>query len=130
MAAIAGKGGSAKITGANTIAQVESWNLDIDGGLVDSHSLGDSWGESTQTIMKGTGSLNCRFDLPSDANGQTAINTAALTGATITDLRLYVNSTNYYSGNAKIESISIATAVEDLVTYTVNFRTEGAWAYA
>ncbi len=129
MAAIAGKGGSAKITASNTIVEVESWSLDIDGGLVDSHSLGDSWAESTQTIKRATGTINVRWDLPNDANGQTALQTALLNGTDITDLRLYTNATNYYAGNAKVENATIDTSVDDLVTATFSIRSEGAWTY-
>ena len=129
MAAVAGKGGSAKITASNTITEVESWTGDIDAGLVDSHALGDSWGESTQTIKKGTFTINCRWNIDNDTNGQKALQDAALAGTDITDLRLYTNSTNYYAGNAKVESFGLATQVEDLVTQTFNIRTEGAWTY-
>ena len=129
MAAVAGKGGSAKITASNTVVQVESWTGDIDGGLVDSHALGDSWGESTQTIKKGTATINFRWDFENDANGQKALYDALIEGTDITDLRLYLNGVNYISGNAKVESVSLNTPVEDLVTGSFNVRSEGAWAY-
>ena len=129
MAAIAGKGGSARITASNTIVEVESWTADFDGGLVDSHSLGDSWGESTQTIKRLTATVNCRWDLPNDANGQTALQTAAFNGTDVTDVRLYTNASNYYAGNAKVESFSVSEPVDDLVTITFNLRSEGAWTY-
>ena len=129
MAAIAGKGGSVKITASNTVVEVKSWSGDIDGGLVDSHSLGDSWGESTQTILKGTFSIECKWDLPNDTNGQKALQDALLAGSDVTDLRLYHNATNYLAGNAKVESASYSTDVDDLVIVTFNVRTEGAWTY-
>ena len=129
MAAIAGKGGSARITASNTIVEVESWSIDHDAGLTDSHSLGDSWAESTQTIQRITATINVRWDIPNDANGQAAIQTAALAGSTITDLRLYTNSSNYYAGNAKVESFTVDNPVDDLVTATFNIRSEGAWTY-
>lgn len=129
MSAIAGQAGSAKITASNTIVQVESWSLDIDGGLVDSHSLGDSWAESTQTVKRWTATLNVRWAIPDDANGQAAIQTDLLAGDTLTDLRLYTNASNYYSGNAKIASMTIDTPVDDLVTATFECTGEGALSY-
>lgn len=130
MAAIAGKGGSAKITASNTIVEVESWSAIIDGGLTDSHSLDDDWAESTQTIKRWTATINVRWDLPNDANGQTALQSALLAGTTITDLRLYANASNYYSGNAKVASASIETPVDDLVTATFEITGEGALSYS
>lgn len=129
MAAVAGKGGSVKITASNTVVEVESWTADIDGGLLDSHSLGDGWAESTQNIKRLTATVNTRWDLPNDTNGQKAMQDALLAGTDLTDLRLYTNASNYYAGNAKIESASISDSVDDLVTITFNIRSEGAWTY-
>jgi len=123
MAVIAGKGGSCRIIAVAT-GEVESWSLNIDGGLVDSHSLGDDWGETTQTIKKWTGTVNVRYD-KADTN-QAALQVALLAGSVVTDLRLYTDGTNYYTGNAKVSSMSIDDPVEDLLTATFEVMGEGA----
>lgn len=127
MAAIAGKGGSAKI-GANTIAEVTSWTMDIAIDMLDSTSLGDSWREFIAGLAGATGSVEVKWDIPNDANGQTALQTAALAGTTVT-LNLYVNATNYYSGSAYVSNLNVSDPVEDLVTATFDMQFTGAVTY-
>lgn len=127
MAAIAGKGGSAKI-GANTIAEVTSWTMDIAIDMLDSTSLGDSWREFIAGLAGGTGSVEVKWDIPNDANGQTALQTAALAGTTVT-LNLYVNATNYYSGSAYVSNVNVSDPVDDLVTATFDMQFTGAVSY-
>ena len=127
MAAIAGKGGSAKI-GANAIAEVSNWSLDISTDMLDSTSLGDSWREFIAGLNGATGSVEVKWDIPNDANGQTALQNASLNGTTVT-LNLYVNSSNYYSGTAYVSNVSVEDPVEDLVTATFDAQFTGAVTY-
>lgn len=127
MAAIAGKGGSAKI-GANTIAEVTSWTMDIAIDMLDSTSLGDDWREFIAGLAGATGSVEVKWDIPNDANGQAALQTAALAGTTVT-LNLYVNATNYYSGSAYVSNVNVSDPVEDLVTATFDMQFTGAVTY-
>lgn len=127
MAAIAGKGGSAKI-GANTIAEVTSWSLDISSDMLDSTSLGDNWREFIAGLKGATASIEVKWDLPTDTNGQVALQTAMLNGTTVT-LNLYTNGTKYYSGSAYVSSLSIEDPVEDLVTATFEAQFTGAITY-
>lgn len=127
MAAIAGKGGSAKI-GANTIAEVTSWSMDISADMLDSTSLGDDWREFIAGLNGATGTVEVKWDIPNDANGQTALQNALLNGTTVT-LNLYVNATNYYSGSAYVSSLSVEDPVEDLVTATFEAQFTGAVTY-
>lgn len=127
MAAIDGKGGSAKI-GANTIAEVTSWTMDIAIDMLDSTSLGDSWREFIAGLAGATGSVEVKWDIPNDANGQTALQTAALAGTTVT-LNLYVNATNYYSGSAYVSNLNVSDPVENLVTATFDMQFTGEVTY-
>lgn len=127
MAAIAGKGGSAKI-GANTIAEVTSWSLDISSDMLDSTSLGDNWREFIAGLKGATGSVEVKWDIPNDTNGQTALQNAILNGTTVT-LNLYVNATKYYSGSAYISGLNVEDPVEDLVTATFDAQFTGAVTY-
>lgn len=127
MAAIAGKGGSARV-GANTIAEVTSWSLDVSSDMLDSTSLGDDWREFIAGLNGATGNIEVKWDLVNDANGQTALQTALLNGTTVT-LNLYVNDTKYYAGSAYISNLSIEDPVEDLVTATFDAQFTGAVTY-
>jgi predicted secreted protein len=127
MAAIAGKGGSVKIA-ANTVAEVSTWSMDISADMLDSTSLGDDWREYIAGLNGATGSVEVKWDIPNDANGQAAMQTALLNGTTVT-LNLYVNDTNYYSGSAYISSLSVEDPVEDLVTATFEAQFTGAVTY-
>ena len=128
MAAIAGKGGSARL-GVNTIAEVTSWSVDIASDMLDSTSLGDSWREFTPGLRGATASVEVKWDVVTDTNGQAALQTAFLAGTSVT-LDLYVNSTKYYTGSAYISGLSIEDPVEDLVTATFEAQFTGAVAYA
>ena len=127
MAAIAGKGGSARL-GANTIAEVTSWSLDVSTDMLDSTSLGDDWREFIAGLNGATGSVEVKWDVVTDTNGQTALQTAMLNNTTVT-LDLYVNATKYYTGSAYISSLSIEDPVEDLVTATFEVQFTGAVTY-
>ena len=127
MAAIAGKDGSAKI-GANTIAEVTSWSMDVSADMLDSTSLGDDWREFIAGLNGATASVEVKWDIPNDANGQTAMQTALLNGTTVT-LNLYTNASNYYSGTAYISSMSVSDPVDDLVTATLECQFSGAVTY-
>ena len=127
MAAIAGKGGSARL-GLNTIAEVTSWSLDISADMLDSTSLGDTWREFVAGLNGATGSVEVKWDVVTDTNGQAALQTAFLAGTTVT-LDLYTNATKYYSGSAYISSLSIEEPVEDLVTATFEAQFTGVVTY-
>lgn len=127
MAAIAGKGGSARL-GVDTIAEVTSWSLDVSTDMLDSTSLGDNWREFVAGLNGATGSVEVKWDLPNDTDGQTALQNALLNGTTVT-LDLYVNDTNYYSGTAYVSSLNVEDPVEDLVTATFEAQFTGAVTY-
>jgi predicted secreted protein len=125
--AIAGKGGSVKLT-ANTVADVTSWTVDIAIDMLDSTSLGDDWREYVAGLAGATGSVECNWAVATDTNGQTALQTAALAGSTVT-LNLYTNDSNYYSGSAYVSNVNVADPVDDLVTATFDFQYTGTVSY-
>ena len=127
MAAIAGKDGSAKI-GANTIAEVTSWSMDLSTDMLDSTSLGDDWREYITGLNGATANVEVKWDLPNDTNGQTALQNAMLNGTPVT-LNLYVNGSNYYSGSAYISNLNVETPVEDKVSATFDAQYSGAVTY-
>jgi predicted secreted protein len=127
MAAIAGKGGSAKV-GANTIASINNWSLDVTMNTAETTALGDSVKSHIATIYEWSGQLEGAFRVHDDTNGQTALQTAFLAGTPVT-LNLYVNASNYYSGSAIITSMPVKVAVEDKVGISFAFQGSGALTY-
>ena len=68
------------------------------------------------------------YNVHTDTNGQTALQNAFLNGTDV-DLKLYVNNTNYYSGQAIISSLSVEDPVDDVVSISIEFQGNGALAY-
>lgn len=126
MAALAGLSGSVKV-GANTVAEIGDWSLDI--GL-DSHEVsafGDSWKRYVAGLKGWSGSASGRWDM-TDTNGQAALQGALLGGTTVS-LKLYVDSTHYYSGTAYITGSTPAASVSGTVDVEFSFTGTGALSY-
>jgi len=132
MSAIAGKGGEARIS-ANTIAEVQTWSVDIGTNVIDTTAMlagGVQWKTFIAGVSEWTVSMEMSWDAVTDTNGQGALNAASLLGTTISDLTLYPNAANTYTGNAIITSANINNDVQDRVSYTVELQGTGALAYA
>jgi hypothetical protein len=125
MAYLTGTDGLAKVNAA-TIINVKSWSLDIGRNFEDTTALGDSWDESCPTTGRCSGSIEVDYD-PSDTNGQLAIQTVILSGASIT-LKLLTDPTHMWSGSAKFTG-SIKVAAKAMQTATLSFTGTGEWAY-
>lgn len=121
MAVLKGYAGNIKV-GTNTIGEISEWSLDVNADIVDISAFGDGWKKKTATQKDWSGSCNGRLD-PNDT-GQNALTI----GSDVT-LELYVNGSNYYSGNAVVESISYGAAVADVITVTFNFTGNGPLSF-
>lgn len=126
MATLAGNTGSFKLS-TNVVAELDTWSLDVQTGLEETQSFGDTWKERTATIREWSGTASGRFDI-SDTNGHVALNTAALAGTTIAG-RFYINGTNYYSGTAFVQ-MSISAPENGLVTVNYTITGTGALSYS
>lgn len=127
MAAIAGKGGKV-VNDSNDVANIASWDLDISVDMQDVTALGDSWKENISGLKEWSASAEGHWDVASDTNGQTAFQTSFLAGTAVT-LKLYVNSTNYYSGSAFISNMSVSDPVDGKVDVSFEFTGNGALSY-
>ncbi len=125
--AIAGKGGKINIA-TNQIGDIASWSLDIGSDMLDTTVLGVNWKTFIQGLKEWSASCDGFWKVDSDTNGQTAMQTAYLNGTTIA-VRLYVNSTNYYSGDAYVTSFSVEDAVDDTVNVTFELQGTGTLGY-
>lgn len=125
MAVLAGNGGSVKLT-TNTVAELDTWSLDIGQGLAKTHAFGDTWEEQTATVRNWTASAAGRFDY-TDTNGQTALVTALLAGTSVS-LRLYTSGSTYWSGTAFVAA-NIGAEENGVVNVSYSFTGSGALTY-
>ena len=125
--ALAGKSGKVMI-GTSNVAEIKSWSLDTSVDMLDDTVLGDSW----KTFIAGLAEWGAKaegvFAIDTDTNGQTALQTAYLTGASVT-LKLYVSPTKFYSGTAYISSLSVEDTVEDIVSVSLEFQGSGQLSF-
>ena len=127
MAAVAGKGGSVKI-GVNTVANTSNWALDLGAAMLEITAHGDDWKEFIAGLKEWKASIDAFWDVAVDTNGQTAIQNAYIAGTSIA-IKLYVNSTNYYSGTAFVSALSPATKVDDVVVMPIELQGSGVLSY-
>lgn len=122
MAKVTGKDGGVYI-GANKIAELSNWSLDMGADDVDVTSFdSEGWKEFLAGLKEWSGSAEGNFD-PTDTDGQKAILNAWLNGETVT-LDLKVNSTITFSGDALVKP-SIETPIDDKVTFSFDFTGTG-----
>lgn len=125
MAVLAGNAGSFRLS-TNTVAEIDTWTLDVSTGLQETQSFGNTWKERTATIREWSGTAAGRFD-NTDTNGHVALNTAFLGGTTVS-ARFYINGTNYYSGTAFVQA-SVSAAENGLVTVSYTITGSGSLSY-
>jgi hypothetical protein len=125
VAGVAGYAASAKI-GANIILEMNEWSADIERAIEEDTEFGDAWESGVATVGKGAGSIKGNWDMT--GTQQAALQTACLNGTTVS-LRLYTDSTHYYSGSAYITKVSPGATVKGLVTVDVSFQFTGTVSY-
>lgn len=121
--AIAGKSGKLEI-GTSVISEINNWSLDIGTDTLEVTALGDDWKEFIAGLKEWSASSEGTFNIPIDNTGQKAVQDAFLNGDMVT-VKLYVNTTNYYSGNAYISSLNVEDPVDDAVTISFEFQGTG-----
>jgi hypothetical protein len=129
MAALAGKGGKV-MSGSDTLAFVESYDLTVDDEALETTGLGATYKSYIGRSMYGASfNINWRAWDAGDAGSlafQTQILANAGTGIT---LKLYTDGTHYYSGTGIVTSLGVSTTVDGLVTGTASGVISGALAY-
>ena len=90
-------------------------------------ALGDDWKKYIAGLK-----MECikwrYYEVTNDPTGQQALQTAFLNGTVVT-LKLYVDSTNYYTGEAYINSLSIEDPVDDVVNISIEFTGNGTLTF-
>lgn len=122
MATYKGKDGSIEI-GANSVAELESFDFEITVNEIDRNVMGEDWTDVCPGQKSASGSLSCLTD-PGDAaqasleEGQTVTATFYPTGDTTGLVQ--------FTGEIMITSVNYSTAVGDLVKTSINWRNKGA----
>ena len=79
---------------------------------------GDDWKNYITGLKEWTASSEGDYEVPTDTQGQAALQEAYLAGTTVT-VKLYVDNSNYYQGTAYISSLSIEDPVDDVVSISL-----------
>lgn len=121
--AVTGKGGSVYL-GANKVAEITSWSLDLEADDIDVTSF-DSAGkkEFLAGLTEWSGSIegNLKAD---DTNGQKAIFSAWASGTALNFI-FKVSEAISYSGSAFVKP-SIEVPVDDKASFSCDFQGTGA----
>ena len=110
--------------GANTVAEIVSFSLNVSGNTAEDTALGDVWASHVAGTKSWSGSINCYWD-ETDTNGQGAL----AVGATVV-VHLMPEGTT--TGDWDFTGSAIVTVIEysvsqDVIT-TANFTFTGTGA--
>lgn len=127
MATHHGLDGSVKV-GANTVAEVRSFEIEIEVDLVSDNVMTDSWATDLPGLARWTATAELLWD-ETDTNGQVALQTAMLAKTTVS-LSLgpegHTTGDTIYTGTAYVQSMGIATPHDGVVTRRCTFKGQGA----
>ena len=128
--AVAGKGGKVVIGdgAAKKVVGIKSWSLELSLDTLETTALGDDWKNYITGLKEWSASSEGDYEVPVDTEGQKALQDAFLNGTTVT-VKLYVDGTNYYQGEAYINSLSIEDPVDDVVSISIEFTGTGALTF-
>lgn len=128
--AIAGKNGKVVVGNAtNTkVVGIKNWSLELSLETLETTALGDDWKKYISGLKEWTASSEGDYEVNTDTTGQKALQTAYLNGTTVV-VKLYVDGSNYYTGEAYISSLSIEDPVDDVVSISIEFTGTGALSF-
>ena len=128
--AVAGKNGKVVIGESATkkVVGIKNWSLELSLDTLETTALGDDWKNYITGLKEWSASSEGDYEVPVDADGQQALQDAFLNGTTVT-VELYVDGTNYYKGEAFINSLSIEDPVDDVVSISIEFTGTGALTF-
>ena len=124
--AIAGKNGKVIIgSGTTKVVGIKNWSLELSLETLETTALGDDWKNYISGLKEWTASAEGDFEVITDTTGQKLLSDAYLSGSTV-EVKLFVDATNYFTGTAYINSLSIEDPVDDVVTISIEFTGNGA----
>ena len=128
--AVAGKNGKVEIgaDASKKVVGIKNWSLELSLDTLDTTCLGDDWKKYITGLKEWTASSEGDYEVPVDKEGQAALQDAYLSGQTVR-VKLIVDSTNYYTGEAYISSLSIEDPVDDVVSISIEFTGDGGLTF-
>ena len=128
--AVAGKNGKVVIgaSASKKVVGIKNWSLELSLDPLETTALGDDWKNYITGLKEWSASSEGDYEVPVDTEGQKALQDAFLNGTTVT-VKLYVDGTNYYKGEAYINSLSIEDPVDDVVSISIEFTGTGALTF-
>lgn len=126
MAALSGTN-SKVAQGANTIANMMDWEVDLKAAVVDVSAFGGGgWGANLGTIKSWIGKMNGNYD-PADTLGQVALNAGL--GTTFT-VFFYTDAVHNWTGSAILTDIIFKSSAKGVITADYSFAGTGALTYS
>lgn len=110
--------------GANTVAEVRSFEIETQQDTVDDSVMGDTWHSHLTGLKSWSANVECLWD-EGDTNGQVALTIGASVSLTLGP----EGSTNpdvVYTGTATVKSIGVAVPHDGVVTRRIAFEGNGA----
>nr|DAX19269.1 MAG TPA: major tail protein [Caudoviricetes sp.] len=128
--AVAGKNGKVIIgeSGNQKVAAIKNWSLELSLETLETTALGDEWKNYITGLKEWTASSEGDYEVPTDTQGQAALQEAYLAGTTVI-VKLYVDNANYYQGTAYISSLSIEDPVDDVVSISLELTGTGELSF-
>ena len=112
------------LVGANVVAEIRSWSLDVSANIIDDSELADAWKTKKAGSKEWSGSIECFWD-ETDTLGQGAMDE----GAEVT-LNLHpegnITGDTFYTGSAIITGVNRSAGVDGMVEVSFNFEGNGA----
>ena len=113
--------------GSVLVENLGKWTMDIKMDEIDTSVFGSVWGKKIPGMQAWTASIEGFYD-PADTTGQKALHDAALAATKLTDIRLYIDSTSYWTpdvtgetgAGAYISSINVAHDKAGVASITMN----------
>ena len=127
--AIAGKNGKLSI-GANKVIGIKNWSLSLSVDTLDTTTLGEDWKSYILGLKECTATSDGDYEIATEGNEnvQGGLQTAFLNGS-IVIVKMYVDATHYYTGNAVITTLTIDDPVSDVVGISIGFTGCGALTF-
>ena len=128
MATKSGTNASVK-NGTTLIADMANWSYTDTREAIKAPVFGDTFnkvhGMATRNV---SGSISGYLNI-SDTTGQEIIKSAYQDGTALTDFRLYIDDTVYYSGTyAYITSLNVSAAVDEVIPVEFSFEISDGWS--
>lgn len=123
MATHHGLDGSVKV-GANTVAEVRSFEIETTQDTVDDSVMGDTWHTHLTGLKAWTATAECLWD-ETDTNGQVALTIGASVSLSLGP-EGHTSGDTIYTGTATVKTIGVAAAHDGVVTRRVSFEGNGA----